>query len=95
MRPGRHPRNCDCHGRIYNPPLRVRWKFVGVDVLIDPTAKRPSADGRLGEPPLQVRCMLYNLLLMLAMMSRMVSFRGFLLSDNAFSIFRTECRTVE
>ena len=36
-----------------------------------------------------------SLLLMLAMMSRMVSFRGFLLSDNAFSIFRTECKTVE
>ena len=56
MRPGRHPRNCGCHGRIYNPPLQgARWKFVGVDVLIDPTAKRPSADGRLGEPPLQAR----------------------------------------
>ena len=37
----------------------VRWnvavRFVGVDVLIDPTAKRPSADGRLRDPPLRVR----------------------------------------
>ena len=24
------------HGRIYNPPLRVRKKFVGVDAHIDP-----------------------------------------------------------
>ena len=60
---------------------------VGVDVLIDPRA----ADSH----PYRVRRNNYNLLLMLAMMSRMVSFRGFLLSDNAFSIFRTECRTVE
>ena len=119
------------YGRPYMPPLRVQWEFVGVDVLIDPsaqaaigrradvgirpyrcsapsilgvgvdalidpTAKRPK--GRradVGIRPYGVRRNNYNLLLMLAMMSRMVSFRGFLLSDNAFSIFRTECRTVE
>ena len=31
-------------GRLGDPPLQMRWNFVGVDVLIDPSAKRP--DGR-------------------------------------------------
>ena len=29
-------------GRLGDPPLRVRWNFVGVDALIDPPAKRPK-----------------------------------------------------
>ena len=35
---------CDIaeHGRIYNPPLQGAVRFVGVDALIDPTAKRPG-----------------------------------------------------
>ena len=43
MRPGRRLRNDGCHGRIFNPPLRVPWKLVGVDVPIDPSAQRPLA----------------------------------------------------
>ncbi len=35
MRPG-------SSGRLGDPPLRARWNFVGVDVLIDPSAKRPK-----------------------------------------------------
>ena len=32
------------YGRPYMPPLRVQWEFVGVDVLIDPSAQ--AAIGR-------------------------------------------------
>ena len=33
MRPGRHWRNRNCHGRIYNPPLQVRWLYYGIILL--------------------------------------------------------------
>ena len=49
MRPGRHLQNCR-NGRIFNPPLRVRYGFavhlVGVGVPIDP--RRASG----AKPPL-------------------------------------------
>ena len=60
MRPGRHLRNRDCLGRIYNPPLRVRCGFRvhcrGRCPHRPVPRRRPKAGGRLGEPPLQVRC---------------------------------------
>ena len=60
MRPGRHLRNRDCLGRIYNPPLQVWCGFQvhcrGRCPHRPVPRRRPKAGGRLGEPPLQVRC---------------------------------------